>query len=32
MLFFPDNLIHFVPKNKTNEPRLTVAFTVTKIN
>ena len=32
ILFFPDNLIHYVPKNKTNEPRLTVAFTVTKIN
>ena len=32
ILFFPDNLIHFVPKNKTNKPRLTIAFTVTKIN
>jgi hypothetical protein len=32
ILFFPDNLKHFVPENKTDSPRLTVAFTITKIN
>ena len=32
ILFFPDNLEHFVLQNKTNFPRLTVAFTITKIN
>ena len=32
ILFFPDNLEHFVPENKTDSPRLTVAFTITKIN
>jgi len=30
ILFFPANIEHFVPKNKTDEPRLTVAFTITK--
>lgn len=30
ILFFPDNVVHYVKKNKSNEPRLTVAFTVTK--
>jgi len=32
ILFFPDNLEHFVPENKTDSPRLTVAFTITKNN
>ena len=32
ILFFPDNLEHFVPKNKTTKPRLTVAFTITRLN
>jgi hypothetical protein len=31
ILFFPDNLEHYVPENKTEEPRLTVAFTITKL-
>ena len=29
IIFFPDSFYHHVPKNETNNPRLTIAFTVT---
>ena len=28
ILFFPSNLQHYVPKNNSNKPRLTVAFSI----
>ena len=30
IVFFPDDLEHYVPKSETDKPRLTVAFTVSK--
>ena len=29
IIFFPDSWMHYVPRNETNKPRLTVAFTIT---
>ena len=28
ILFFPDDLMHYVPANRSNKPRLTTAFTI----
>ena len=30
IVFFPDDVEHYVPENETDKPRLTVAFTVTR--
>ena len=32
IIFFPDSFSHYVPQNETDEPRLTIAFTITDLN
>ena len=32
IVFFPNDVEHYVPENQTDKPRLTIAFTVTKVH